>query len=148
MAVDKVRTNRAAERVSSSDFTDCGEMFLAHKQQSDGSVYSVVRFNQIRFASPKFGKSSRLVNGIRRTIAKKMILAINHVEILRHPSSAGNGSARCALLSTHTLTGLFLLKYSSSPLPGTSPKRCIMNNFNQNSAQILASRKECYAQKN
>jgi hypothetical protein len=27
-------------------------------------------------------------------------------------------------------------------------KRCIMNNVNQNSERLLASRKECYAQKN
>src|SRR5215472_18045564 len=43
--------------------------------------------------------------------------------------------------------GTFLIEYSSSPLPGRFFKRRIMNNFTGNPAQMLASRKECYAQK-
>ena len=60
-------------------------------------------------------------------------------------SGAGRGSARCALLSTHTLTGLFLLKYSSSPLPELLKARhheLLQPKFSSN------TRKECYARKN
>jgi hypothetical protein len=65
--------------------------------------------------------------------------------IRQHPLGAGKSSARCAVPSTRTLTERFSLKYSSSPLHRSFFERCIMN---QNSARILASRKECYAQKN
>jgi hypothetical protein len=61
------------------------------------------------------------------------------------PLGAGKISARCAVPSTRTLTERFSLKYSSSPLHRSFLERCIMN---QNSARILPSRKECYAQKN
>jgi len=57
-------------------------------------------------------------------------------------------SARCAVPSTRTLTGHFSLKYSFSPLPRSFFERCSMKNFRRSSARILASRKECYAQKN
>jgi len=65
--------------------------------------------------------------------------------IRQHPLGAGKSSARCAVPSTRTLTERFSLKYSSSPLHRSFFERCIMN---QNSARILASRKECYARKN
>jgi len=61
---------------------------------------------------------------------------------------APEDSARCAVASTRTLTGRFLLKYSSSPLPSSFFERCIMNNVRRNSARMLASRKECHAQTN
>src|SRR5260370_1919369 len=65
-------------------------------------------------------------------------------------SRAGRGksSARCAVLSTRTLTGRFSLKYYWFPLPRSFFERGIMNKFRRNSARILASRKECYGQKN
>jgi hypothetical protein len=50
--------------------------------------------------------------------------------------------------STRKLTGRFSLKYPCSPEPTGFCERCTMNNFRRNSAQIRASQKECYGQKN
>src|SRR5215472_3321206 len=66
-------------------------------------------------------------------------------DVERHCDYAKRFGARLARFSH--VDGTFLIEYSSSPLPGRFFKRRIMNNFTGNPAQMLASRKECYAQK-
>ena len=53
----------------------------------------------------------------------------------------------CSPIDSH-VDRTFLIEVFFISASGTFLKRGIMNHFNQNSARILASRKECYAQKN
>jgi hypothetical protein len=70
------------------------------------------------------------------------------VDIRQHPQGRGERSTRYAVAWARKLTGRFSMKHSRSPLFTSFFERCIMKNFGKNSARILASPKERYAQKN
>jgi hypothetical protein len=53
----------------------------------------------------------------------------------------------CCAIDSH-VDRTFLIEVFLVPLRGSFFERGIMNKFRQNSARILASRKECYGQKN
>ena len=77
------------------------------------------------------------------TVAKGAPIRISRIE--RKPSD-GQRETVASGRFWH-VDGTLLIEYSSSPLPGGFFKRRIMNNFMENPAQMLTSRKECYAQK-
>jgi hypothetical protein len=68
--------------------------------------------------------------------------------VLIQSSAKGTPAGHFPGNPTRKLTGRFSMKYSRSPLSTRFFERCIMNNFGRNSARILASPKERYAQKN
>jgi hypothetical protein len=67
--------------------------------------------------------------------------------IERKPSGGQRETVVSRTCRLSHVDGTLLIEYSSSPLPGSFFKGRIMNNFTGNPAQMLASRKECYAQK-